>query len=203
MKMLDLFSGLGGASEAMLANGWDVKRIEVNKLLQGVPNTEMKDINDLAREIEEAMAQGYKPDQIKLVWASPPCTDFSLGYASKRSKAIRAGEEYHPGTAIELVKTAKHIIDMIQPQYWCIENVRGSIKYLKPILGEPAMIAGPYVLWGRFPAFDVDMTGYSKMKGDTWSTDPLRANRRALVPYNISDGLRKAIENQKTLDYWF
>ena len=39
MKVLDLFSGLGGASEAMLSNGWEVQRIENNMLLKGVPNT--------------------------------------------------------------------------------------------------------------------------------------------------------------------
>ena len=41
MKMLDLFSGLGGASEAMLANGWEVLRIENNPELALVPNTKI------------------------------------------------------------------------------------------------------------------------------------------------------------------
>ena len=37
-EMLDLFSGLGGASEAMLNHGWDVLRIENNPELALVPN---------------------------------------------------------------------------------------------------------------------------------------------------------------------
>ena len=203
MKMLDLFSGLGGASEAMLVNGWEVKRIENNPLLQGVPNTEMKDITILAREIESKIAVYGLPEKIKLIWASPPCTYFSTGYSSPRSIAERAGEHYYPKDAIELVKSAKHIIDMLDPQYWVIENVRGSIKYLKPILGEPSMIAGSFVLWGRFPSFEVSDDCHTKAKNDTWSTDPLRANRKALIPYELSDALRTAIETQKTLDYWF
>jgi site-specific DNA-cytosine methylase len=41
MKMLDLFSGLGGASEAFVRAGWEVMRIENNPLLSEVPNTEI------------------------------------------------------------------------------------------------------------------------------------------------------------------
>lgn len=202
MKMLDLYSGLGGASEAMLANGWEVKRIENNPLLQGVPNTVLLDVLTFEKQLETRIALYGQPEQVKLVWASPPCTHFSSGYNSPKSEAERAGEEYFPAGAIELVKSAKHIIDMLNPQYWVIENVRGSIKFLKPILGEPTMIAGSFVLWGRFPAFTVD-TKHKKSDNDTWSTDPLRSNKKALIPYEMSDALRIAIENQKTLDYWF
>lgn len=203
MKMLDLFSGLGGASEAMLSNGWDVKRIENNPLLQGVPNTHMIDVLQFERQLESYICQYGQPEQIKLVWASPPCTEFSNGFSSPRSVAARNGEEYFPLGGIELVKSAKQIIDMLNPQYWCIENVKGSIKYLKPILGEPSMIVGSFVLWGRFPAFEVNADCHTKSKNDTWSTDPLRSNRKALIPYEISNSLRVAIETQKTLDYWF
>lgn len=202
MKMLDLFSGLGGASEAMLSNGWDVKRIENNPLLQGIPNTEMMCVLDFEKQLELRISQYDNPAPIKLVWASPPCTAFSTGWSSPKMQAARAGTAYQPGEAIELVKSAKHIIDMVNPQYWVIENVRGSIKHLKPILGEPAVIAGPYVLWGRFPPFDLPPIA-TKASKDTWSTDPLRANRKACIPYALSDALRVAIETQKTLDYWF
>ena len=202
MKMLDLFSGLGGASEAFLNNGWDVKRIENNPILQGVPNTENICVLDFANQLESYVAEHGVQDPIKFVWASPPCTDFSLGYNSPRSEAHRAGLDYYPGHAIELVKTAKHIIDLLQPQYWCIENVKGSIKYLKPILGEPTRIVGSYVLWGRFPAFECD-TPPTKASKDVHSANPLRANLKAQIPYELSDAFRVAIENQKTLDYWF
>ena len=203
MKMLDLFSGLGGASEAMLVNGWEIKRIENNPLLSAVPNTTLLDVLDFEQQLESYICQYGKPEQIKLVWASPPCTEFSTGFNSPRSEAERRGEDYYPNAGVELVKSAKNIIDMLEPQYWVIENVRGSIKYLKPILGEPSMIAGSFVLWGRFPPFAIDNYKHTKTKNDTWSTDPLRSNRKAMIPYEISDALRVAIETQKTLDYWF
>jgi|TARA_B100001540_G_scaffold283502_1_gene275083 hypothetical protein len=203
MKVLDLFSGLGGASEAMLNHGWDVLRIEKNPELFFVPNTKIMDVYDLGQLIDLQIAGGNIPEQPDLIWASPPCTDFSDGYSSPKSKAGRAGIDYDPKEAIDLVKETKRIIDMINPRYWIIENVRGSIKFLKPILGEPTLIIDSIVLWGRFPKFGF-AADYKHIKDDSaWSTDPLRANKRALIPYEISNACRMSIENTKTLDYWF
>ena len=202
-KMLDLCSGLGGASEAMLNHGWEVARIENNPLLQMVPNTTIMSIQQLRDDIKSQLSAGVKPADIELVWASPPCIDFSLGYHSPRSKAIRAGEDYYPAYGIELVQICKEIIDMLQPRYWMIENVRGAIQYLEPILGPPKMIIDSIVIWGKFPSFAMP-PDYKHVKDDSkWSNDPLRANARALIPYEVSNAIRQSIEAQKTLTYWF
>ena len=201
-KMLDLFSGLGGASEAFLNNGWDVKRIEKNPELALIPNTKIMDVYDLGQYLDLQISQGHYPEQSTLVWASPPCTDFSTGFSSPRSIAERANEDYQPGAAIDLVIETKRIIDLLQPKYWIIENVRGAIKYLKPILGEPTLIIDSIVLWGRFPIWAMP-PNYEHIKDDAWSTTPLRANIRAKIPYEVSDACRQSIENTKTLDYWF
>lgn len=199
-KMLDLFSGLGGASEAFLNNGWEVLRIENNPLLKMVPNTKLMSVEGFKEWYEENCH--HAGDRIKLVWASPPCTDFSTGYSSPRSIAERNGEDYYPHDAIELVEKTKELIDLINPQYYIIENVRGAIKYLKPILGEPTMIIDSIVLWGRFPTWAMP-PNYQHIKSDVWSSDPLRANIRAKIPYEISDACRQSIESQRTLCYWF
>jgi hypothetical protein len=39
----------------------------------------------------------------------------------------------------------------------------------------------------------------TKAKKDSWHGDPLRANKRALIPLELSMALRKAIISQKTL----
>jgi len=201
--MLDLFSGLGGASEAMLNHGWEVLRIESNPELALVPNTKIKCVYDLGMEIESNISKGIFPPQSTLIWASPPCTDFSDGYSSPKSIAVRAGKKYYPQNAINMVLEAKRIIEMMRPQYWIIENVRGSIKFLKPILGEPTLIIDSIVLWGKFPKWAME-PGYQHVKDNSaWSTDPMRANKRALIPYAISDACRQSIEDTKTLDYWF
>lgn len=204
LKMLDLCSGLGGASEAMMKNpSWEVQRIENNHALNFVKNTTFMCVKKLATQIrkQQMIYVELVCSEIDLIWASPPCVEFSLAYSAPKPRAQREGIPFTPDLSV--VEACKEIIDLIHPKYWVIENVRGAIKDLKPLLGNPRLIIGPYVLWGNFPLFDVlpaDLK--SKFEEDTWSSDPLRANKRALVPYKLSQALRQAIETQKTVwDY--
>lgn len=202
-KILDLCSGLGGASEAFLNAGWEVKRIENNMLLKNVPNTVIMDIFQLEQTIKILIEETPDFEQIDFVWASPPCTDFSVAYSSPRSVAQRNGEEYYPAKAIEMVECCKRIIDMIQPRFWVIENVSGAATWLNDILGKPTQIVGPFYFWGKFPHIHMPKDWkHSKFTNDTWSSDPLRANRRALVPYEISEAFRVALGEQKSLFYF-
>ena len=181
MRMLDLFSGLGGASEAFVQHpDWTVIRIDNEPLLESVPHTIIMDINEFNPLVLE---------DINLIWASPPCTEFST-----------ANQNRNPELGIPLVQRAIEIIDALKPGCWIIENVTGSIKHLAPLLGPPRLILGPYVLWGNFPLFWVDMKGYSKMENDPWSDDPLRPQKRALVPLEISEALLQALKTQATLE---
>ena len=195
--MLDLYSGLGGASEAMYQDSnWSVLRIDNNQLLNNVPNTVIMDIKTLPGQLHKPK---YAKD-IDLIWASPPCTEFSGGFASPKSIASRTIglENYEPD--MSLLETAIEIIEIVKPRYWVIENVAGSIRYFRKYLGEPRQIIGPYVLWGNFPLIDApkDLVKSKKSK-DVHSKNPLRANIKAKVDFEISNGLKKAIENQTTI----
>ena len=135
-----------------------------------------------------------------LIWASPPCYEFSMAFEAPRAKSSRGGslDQYNPCT--KLVERCFDIIKNLGPMWWILENVIGSIRYLKPILGEPRMILGPYVFWGNFPLFDCEIDLKHKAKaGDRSRHDPLRSNHRAKIPYEISKKLFEAIENQRTL----
>lgn len=192
--MLDLFSGLGGASEAFVdCPKWNVLRVENNPLLSGVPNTVIMDINNFT-------PIGHT-EKIELVWASPPCTQFSGGFSSPKAIASRSPEgldSYNPD--MSLLEKAIEIIEIMKPKYWVIENVVGSIRYFRKYLGEPKQIIGPYVLWGNFPIIDIkaDQIIPKKYK-DTNSRDPLRSNRRAKVDLLLSKKLKEAIEEQRTI----
>lgn len=196
--MLDLCSGLGGQSEAFL-NSYDVLRIDNNPLMKDVPRTVLMDVYDL-------QVFNISSHRINYVHAGPTCTDFSLAFNAPRSQAIHAkgfdDGSYYPHEGVRLVKKCKEIIDELNPQYWSIENVRGSIKYLKPILGEPRLIIGAFVYWGNFPLFEFDVSSIPTKaeKDKRWS--PIRANIRACVPFKLSKAFFDAMDSQKTMfDY--
>lgn len=196
--MVDLFSGLGGASEAMIQdNTWNVLRIENNPLLSAVPATVIDDV----KSIRDNVTSNWLVPKIDFIWASPPCREFSSGYSSPKSIAVRAGvslEDYNPD--MTLLEAAIDIIERVQPKYWCIENVVGAIRYFKPILGEPRQIIGPYVLWGNFPMITVNESDIiPKSLKDSNSRDPLRSNKKAKVDFAISSAFKEAIESQKSI----
>jgi len=197
MKILDLFSGLGGASEAFaLDEAWGILRIENNPLLGYVNHTRLMDIFEFRDWLLEQKNR-YGPFDVDIVWASPPCLEFSLAYSAPRSIAEREGrgETYQP--YMGFLDVAKEIIEIIEPKYWIIENVRGSIKYFTPQLGEPSQIHGAYVLWGNYPKFDPGQFATKAEKDKRWS--PIRSNHKAKVPIEISQALKHAVESQSSM----
>ena len=200
-RMLDIYSGLGGASEAFVKAGWEVHRLENNLLLTDsesefyVPGTTHQDV--LSWPFHD-LPKGY----YDFIWASPPCREFSNAYSAPRSIAAREGEEYEPD--MTLVEKAKEIIDWFGPQYWVIENVSGARQDISNFLqSPPRQILGPFFLWGIFPfvTMEYDWT-HSKADGDTWSTDPIRPNRRGKIPFEVSEKFRLAITNQRQITEW-
>jgi len=183
-RMIDLFSGLGGASQPFVDHPkWNVIRVELSKLCSHVPHTVIGDVMD------DCLINGL-PLEVDLLWMSPPCTEFSTA---------RVPQIENPD--LTLVKRCLDLVEILRPKYWVLENVRGSIKHLLPILGEPrTIIGGKYILWGNFPLFSANIDKHSKMEGDTWSTDPLRPQRRAYVPPEIGEALRQSIDYQTTID---
>ena len=196
-KMLDLCAGFGGHSEAFHLGGWEVMRLDNNPLLSEVENMEIFDLYD------ESLDDLWLSDvHVEYVHAGPTCLQFSTAYNAPAPTAQRNGEEYYPVEGVRLVKRCKQIIDYIQPCFWIIENVRGSIKYLVPILGEPRLIVGPYVYWGNFPLFDLDVALLPSKADLDKRHSPLRMNHRAQCPLALSQAFFDAMESQKSItDY--
>ena len=198
--MIDMFSGLGGASEAFIKDGeWNVFRFDNNQLLEDVKNTIITD------HMFERMGEIFNNfEDLDLIWASPPCLDFSTAFNAPKSKKARGEKGFENWKQdFTLIKNTIDMIRRLKPKFWVIENVRGSIKDLEFLLGPPTQIIGSQVLWGNFPFIQLPPSfKKNKSDGDTWSSDPLRANKRAKIPYEISMGLKIAIEEQRTLLEW-
>jgi hypothetical protein len=201
MIIIDLCSGLGGASEAFIQAGDEVLRIENNILLMTVPGTEMMTVQDFLGFLIQAKDDGHVFPNIDLIWASPPCLAFSNAYDAPQSKARRDREDYSPDLSI--LKTCMQIIDILQPRYYIIENVAGAVKWFDGILGPFTQKIGPFFLWGNYPLIQMPV-GWSHSKfdgaaGRAWSSNPMRPNLRGLIPFEVSSCVRGAIVNQRSI----
>jgi len=195
--MLDLFAGFGGQSEAfILDDAWDILRIDNNELLAQVPRMRMMNIAQL--DAKDLSPKGANGERIEYIHASPPCHGFSLGFHAPKAVASRRGVPYEPCT--KLVEKSKEIIDALNPRFWSIENVRGSIKHLRPILGEPTLIVGAYVYWGRFPPVQITASDIPKKSQKDKRHSPLRSNYRALIPLPLSQAFKNSIEAQTRIN---
>lgn len=124
MKVLDLFSGLGGWSAPALAAGDEVVRVELEEWLPAEIHADVRTIGlaDLP----------WRPD---VILASPPCEGFSV---------MNIGRNwYHDGTpktekamlAVELVEAALRIVRECDPAYWILENPRDKLRVLPVVAG--------------------------------------------------------------------
>ncbi len=169
--MVDLCSGLGGASAAMVDRGWKVVRVDINPEYNPT----------IVADVCEWSWRGPRPD---LVWASPPCQEFSRwGMPWLRKKSP-------PQPDLSVVLACLRIIEEAQPRYWVIENVCGAVRFLRPLLGPPRKF-GPFFLWGHFPDPGSVRVRHVKEKL------PGRARaERARVPYELSLAIAVAVERQ-------
>jgi len=201
MKVLDLFSGLGGFSEAFVRAGHEVMRIDNNPLLSEVPHTEIFDIFEFRDILVDHNQRGHVISQPDVILASPPCHEFSMAHNAPRSIASREGtlDEYEPN--MEYLNVAMEIISLLKPKWYIIENVVGSIRYFEPVLGKHKQKVGAFVFWGSFPRIHLLQEIPSKAQMDKRHS-PLRSNYRAKIPLPVSMGILTAILEQTYITDW-
>ena len=139
MRLLDLCCGLGGWSIGFYRAGFDCTGVDILDI--GYPYKLVKmDLKD------------YHPSEpFDVVAASPPCTEFSTLTRLAVSRHQRKPGD--PAKGLELVKESIRIIREVNPKFWVLENVYGSLQYIEPLLGPPAIIIKPWYLWGKLPSF--------------------------------------------------
>jgi len=199
MKVLDLFSGLGGWSEAFAQRGYEVIRIENNPLLENVPHTQLKCVLELRDYLLECQQRGYEIQRPDILMASPPCYEFSNAFSAPKSIYVRENgslDNYTPN--MELLIATLDIVKIVKPKYWIIENVVGAIRYFEKYLGKPRQILGAYVLWGNYPEIILQGELPTKSSKDKRHS-PIRSNYRAEIPFPLSMALLTGILEQRSL----
>jgi len=194
MRVLDLFSGFGGWSQAFVTAGHEVMRIENNPLLKDIPHTNLMCVKEFRDWIIEQQERGYALARPDLILASPPCLEFSNAYNAPRAEALRGGIDFKPD--MELVEVTLEIIQLLCPKYFIVENVNGSQIFFEPYFGKPKQKIGAYVLYGNFPEIIISGQLPTKKSKDKRHS-PLRSNYRAEIPLPLSMGALTAILEQK------
>lgn len=199
--ILDLCSGLGGASEAFTRDpNCVIVRVELNPdnfpELEAVPFTRILDVKNWMDWLPDLIDEMGGPPLF--IWASPPCLEFSTGFHAPAMKAKRAGEDFNPDMSI--VEACYDIIQYAEPSFWALENVVGALSHFKPLLGRHSHKIGPFYLWGNFPTLGLVKIDHKKdsIAGNSY----MGANRRAVVPFALSEAMMMAILRQSTLWDW-
>lgn len=116
-QTIELFSGTRSFSKIAKKRGYKTFTVEIDKYFKA----------DLHKNILEVSKKDL-PKNPYVLWASPPCTSFSVASIGKSWIG-----NYHPKrveTALGMAYVLKtiEIIREIKPKYWFIENSRGVLR---------------------------------------------------------------------------
>lgn len=114
--MLELFSGSGNMARAFREAGYVTLTVDLH---------EEADLQVDVRDLTVPMILGRLGGYPDVVWASPPCTQFSIASVSTHWKDHKPPEE---GTTL-LAHTLR-LIMQLQPRKWYIENPVGMMRKL-------------------------------------------------------------------------
>ena len=145
MNVLELFSGTGSVGKVCHKLGWDVVSVDLE-----LPATHECDIMDFDYK-------QYPKDYFSIVWASPPCTNYSklqdgwLGRMRKGEIYTKEIQEKEMNQDDRLVLKTFEIIEYFNPELWCVENPATSRMKDRPFMKDKPFYDVSYCMysdWG-------------------------------------------------------
>lgn len=130
MLIFDFFSGTGSSTQAFKDAGHRVITFELDQSFEATEHISIMDLSS------DYLLQKYgRPN---FVWASPPCTAFSVASIGHHWTGGRGA--YKPKTEAakfnqKLVWKTRQLIEELNPEAWLIENPRGVLRKLPPVQG--------------------------------------------------------------------
>jgi hypothetical protein len=155
---IDLFCGLGGWTEGLLAEGYYVVGFDIERHQYG----EAKYPGQLVLQ-NVLTLHGRQFKDAALIVASPPCQAYSYrAMPWKRAKALPPPDNslFEACFRIqrEAIEAAGHFIPLV------VENVRGAQKWV----GRSRWNFGSFHLWGDVPALMPVVRRHTKNSGGSW-----------------------------------
>ena len=156
---IDLFCGLGGWTDGLLAEGWRVLGFDIERHEYGEhrypAQLVVQDVTTL---------HGSQFKDAALIVASPPCQAYSYrAMPWKRAKALPPPDNELFETCFRIQREASEAAGKHIPLI--VENVRGAQKWV----GRARWNFGSFYLWGDVPALMPATLNGVKVAGLNWS----------------------------------
>lgn len=215
MIIFDLFAGTGSSTKAFEDRGHKVIKIELDDYFEA-------DERDVLQMTADYLKGKYgQPD---FIWASPPCTTFSVA-------SIRHYWEYVDGVAkpkndktlmgLKMVQHTIQLINELNPTYgWLMENPRGMLRKQSVVdgltrrtitycqYGDSRM--KPTDLWGNVEGWkprkmckNGSSCHQSAKRGSQGGTQGIGGGgkrgsmKRSMIPYELGEEVCKSVEALK------
>lgn len=203
LRILDLFAGTGSATKAFEDRGHDVIKVELDESFAA----DYRDV--LALDVSELGCFDF-------IWASPPCTTFSVASIGKYWEMIDGVPKPRNAKAMEGLLLVEHTLALIKtlnPRLgFIIENPRGMLRKLPIVQQLPRQTVTycqygdirmkPTDLWGtvpgwtaRQPCINGASCHESAPRGSRTGTQGLKGSKtRSMLPYQLGEEICKALE---------
>tara|TARA_R100000664_G_C2729041_1_gene120116 strand:+ start:136 stop:771 length:636 start_codon:yes stop_codon:yes gene_type:complete len=166
MKVLELFAGSRSIGKVAEELGYKVFSVDINNF---------KDI-DLVKDIEFLTKEDipFIPD---MIWASPPCTTYSIAAISHHRDYGKPKTDFAAKSDRLVLKTFE-LIKELNPKFWYIENPRGYLRKMDFMKGIPKTTVW-YCRYGDISAKPTDIWSnniYSLFNSNGWNSRPICFN---------------------------
>ena len=173
---IDLFCGLGGWTDGLLAEGWDVVGFDIERHEYG----DAKYPAQLVLQ-DVLTLHGSQFKDAGLIVASPPCQAYSYrAMPWKRARELPPPDNSLFEACFRIQREASEAAGRHIPLV--VENVKGAQKWV----GRSRWNYGSFHLWGDVPALMPRPQGETKNSGGSWFA--LSHNK---VPHSRGDGIKQ------------
>lgn len=209
MLIFDFFAGTGSSTKAFEDAGHTVISFELDPQFTATETVNVLDLN------AKQLIQKYgKPD---FIWASPPCTAFSVASIGKHW--VKGGDNPLPRTqqaadSMVLVLHTRKLLEDLNPNYgFLIENPRGMLRKLPIMAGLERRTVTycqygdtrqkPTDLWGTVPGWTAKETckpgadcHIAAPRGSKTGTQGIaKTSERSMIPYQLGKDILESITN--------